>query len=349
MSKKIWFLGLAFILVLVIVLSLSIFAQKEDDVGCFFFSSLHYTNNGLKYWYSKENGGFEKITNIPIENLDCKGCHIASCDVCHKKEKDGKFSYSKKAAKDQNLCLNCHGKQKLMIEQIDKAPGELDVHFAQGMECMDCHTAKDVHGDGVDYSTLCEPGAIEAQCENCHEEISSGDSHKIHQDKLDCSACHTRRIITCYSCHFEKLIKEKKSVSIPITDWVFLINHDGKVTSGNIQSVVYQGNTFVSYSPFFSHSVMKEGRKCDECHASDIVKRMKEEKLKPVYFENGEVKSEKGVIPLVDGKLEFLFFDYQDGKWVPLKGASSPVIRFTPYGKPITKEQFEKLSKKVGK
>ncbi len=41
-----------------------------------------------------------------------------------------------------------------------------DVHHAGGMECIDCHTSRDVMGDGYAYANLYEQ--VEVRCEDCH-------------------------------------------------------------------------------------------------------------------------------------------------------------------------------------
>ena len=41
-----------------------------------------------------------------------------------------------------------------------------DVHFAAGMECIDCHTSREVMGDG--YATPDMRGQLEIRCEDCH-------------------------------------------------------------------------------------------------------------------------------------------------------------------------------------
>ncbi len=323
-------------------------AQQITQKDCFFLSSLHYTAKGMGFWYDKENGGFESISEIPYEELACKKCHTASCDVCHKKEVEGELSYSVESAKDQTLCLKCHARQKKMMG-IDKERGEMDVHFAKGMQCSDCHTNKEMHGDGAEYNSMKQKGAMDVKCQNCHADISPTRSHTVHKGKLDCAACHTRRVVTCYNCHFETLVKEGKKKAIPTTDWVFLINHNGKVTSGNFQSIAYQGKTFVSYAPHFSHSVMKKGRGCDECHATKIVKRMKKKKQRLTWYKKGKLQSVKGVIPIVDGRFDLLFLDREDGEWKPIKKAPEPVVQYSGYGTPLSDEQLKKLAQKMGK
>ncbi len=41
-----------------------------------------------------------------------------------------------------------------------------DVHFAAGMECIDCHTSRDVMGDGYAYRNMYHQ--TEIRCEDCH-------------------------------------------------------------------------------------------------------------------------------------------------------------------------------------
>jgi hypothetical protein len=41
-----------------------------------------------------------------------------------------------------------------------------DVHFAAGMECIDCHTSRDVMGDGFSYTNMYQQ--TEIACQDCH-------------------------------------------------------------------------------------------------------------------------------------------------------------------------------------
>ncbi len=41
-----------------------------------------------------------------------------------------------------------------------------DIHFARGMECIDCHTSRDVMGDGYAYANMYLQ--TEIRCEDCH-------------------------------------------------------------------------------------------------------------------------------------------------------------------------------------
>jgi len=55
-----------------------------------FKKSLHSTTEGMRYWY-EENGGFKDVTGIPYSELDCKSCHIETCEKCHAEKKRRNF------------------------------------------------------------------------------------------------------------------------------------------------------------------------------------------------------------------------------------------------------------------
>lgn len=41
-----------------------------------------------------------------------------------------------------------------------------DIHYARGMDCIDCHTSRDIMGDGYAYENLYHQ--VEIRCEDCH-------------------------------------------------------------------------------------------------------------------------------------------------------------------------------------
>ncbi len=60
--------------------------DKQSAIKKTYTNSLHFTGSGMKYWYSKEQGGVEKIFDVPYDQLDCSNCHDKSCDACHEKK-----------------------------------------------------------------------------------------------------------------------------------------------------------------------------------------------------------------------------------------------------------------------
>lgn len=325
-------------------------SNSDAQEDSFFKKSLHYTTDGMSYWYDKNNGGLETLTGIPYDDkrLDCLNCHISSCDRCHRVEVDKKLYYSTDNARKLELCLGCHKREKAIID-INTKKNELDVHASKDMKCTDCHKSSDIHGDGNVYESMKQQGAISKGCDDCHKVIKESISHRIHGDRLECKACHISRVVSCTNCHIDTLVKDKKRVDIKVTDWVFLINYNGKVTSANMQNFVVGDNrTFLVFAPQNSHSIMKNGRRCDDCHGTDIVGQMMNGKLRLTWFEEGMVKNQKGVIPVVDGILyEAVYQNYVDGKWIPIKDPLPAQIQYAGYGKPLTKEQLKKLSRKM--
>jgi hypothetical protein len=325
-------------------------SQRPEGEGCFFRNSLHYTAQGMGYWYSKEQGGLESLTGIPYEKLGCKKCHTDCCDSCHKVEKMVKdckqASYSTERARNQDVCLTCHGREKTMI-RVDHKLKQEDVHLAAGMRCMDCHSSKEMHGDGTRYKSLKQTGAMDTKCENCHDPVKPTESHTAHQGKLDCKACHVRHVVSCTNCHFDTMVKEGKRKAVPVWGWVFLMNYQGKVSSASMQTFVTGGNkTFLMFAPHMSHSVAAKGRPCGACHGAPNMKQALKGKLKLTWLEDGKVINTKGVIPVAEEvNYQCAYLDRRDGKWVPVKNPSQPKRQYVAFGKPLTKKQLEKLGR----
>ena len=307
----------------------------------FYANSLHFTNRGIEYVYAKEQGGLERIVGLSASELGCikAKCHVTSCDDCHRKEVDGKAVYTADRGRILEACARCHP-----VEKDDP-----DVHFRKGMTCLDCHTAREIHGDGTAVNTYQQPGVLEVRCRKCHANISRSVSHTIHDDKLDCSACHTREVVTCFNCHVDARRAAGKDVEIPLKGMLFLVNHDGKVTTANLLSYVSQKKTMITVAAYFSHSIRKEGRTCVECHGSGLVRSVADGSLQLARFEGGTLKGAEGVIPLVEGmRWDLPFLDYVDGSWTPLAPAGEPLVNFAPFTTPLSREQLAKLEKPKG-
>jgi len=231
--------------------------------------------------------------------------------------------------------------------RIDLRAKQEDVHLAKGMNCSDCHSKREMHGDGAQYTSLKEPGAMDTNCEKCHNAIKQSDAHIVHDGKLDCKACHVRHVVSCTNCHFDHMVKTGERKAIPVDSWLFLMNYKGKVSSASMQTfLVLPNKTFLMFAPHMSHSIMKEGRKCDDCHGAKSVQEVqKQKKLKLTWMEEGKVVNLKGVIPVVQGvKYECAYLDLKDGKWEPVKNPAEPIVQFAAFGEPLTKEQLEALA-----
>ncbi len=346
MRRKTWIIAFASLALFVAGGLVVITKAQEGDESCF-SKSLHHTGEGMRYWY-EEHGGFMDITHIPYGNLDCKSCHVKSCDPCHAKKKDEKCSYSMEKAEDMETCLSCHSRAKATFK-IGEEKGSLDVHMAGDMGCTDCHKAEDVHGDGEFRHSMRDDGAVRASCENCHapkeEDIRA---HTVHKGKLDCASCHVLNSIACLNCHFDNFLKtgERKGNFLPpVQDWTLLVNYEGRVTTGTVQSLVYENKKFITYAPYFTHAVQAKGRDCADCHANPAVKRIQGGESVPMaVFKDNEMISWKGVVPLVPDQLEWHFLNKVGDGWVQIQGTEAPKTQFAGYGEPLTKEQIKKLN-----
>jgi hypothetical protein len=93
---------------------------------------------------------------------------MQACTACH--QRSGRMALSYQGLMDGNNGL---------VPTRDGMPGPIpasdersfshaaaDVHFLAGMECIDCHTSREVMGEG--YASPSMEGQLEIACEDCH-------------------------------------------------------------------------------------------------------------------------------------------------------------------------------------
>ncbi len=99
----------------------------------------------------------EITTKIPAEQ--CVHCHNrggrTGVSFLGMMESDG---YGTPFAADGGKQPKLHGKHYNHLQK--------DLHFEAGMDCIDCHTLDDIHGDGNIYSK--REQAVEVECTDCH-------------------------------------------------------------------------------------------------------------------------------------------------------------------------------------
>ncbi len=214
-----------------------------------FKSSLHHTGRGLAFWYGKEQKGLELLTGQPYEKLACRQCHVGSCQGCHQPLKKVNAQAAKMGPVDQETCLKCHDRLAGLQQQMREMKKE-DVHTARGMTCQDCHTTREMHGDGKVYQSQKQPGAMDARCERCHQEITQNYSHRKHGGKVSCQACHAQMVLNRTSTQFELLAKEGKRKSLPQTDWIFLMSRGRELSAAGLETwVLPDGKIFMVLYP----------------------------------------------------------------------------------------------------
>jgi hypothetical protein len=109
-------------------------------------------------------------------------------------------------------------------------------------------------------------------------------------------------------------------------------------------SYVYKDKTMITFAPSFSHSIKKEGRKCEECHKTTVGQDINKNKFKLVKWENGQLKNAEGVVPVFDPlNWSMVYLDRKDTTWIPLNNPAEPLLNYSGYCTPLTREQFDKL------
>ena len=331
----------------------------------YFETSLHRTGMGKQTFYNEvPNGGFETYVQVPYEELACRGCHTPGlgfgtvqgergCLSCHETD-NPTLGATVEDATLEGVCGPCHSRQK--AEAF--VHGFSDVHRDAGMGCMDCHTMGDVHGDGTEYASMLEEGAIDAACSDCHATLASNSYHNMHSETVDCTACHTESVVTCNNCHIETELETGAKLAYgQFKNWNFLLNRDGKVYTGNFQSVVYEDKSIVAFAPFYAHTIVRNAVDgCGDCHGSPAVEDWFDDGVIDLvtYDEtkgdpNGKnLVYQQGIIPIppnfFEGGLRYDFVTLTEvgsGQWEFLKTGAD--IYQMLYATPLTQEQMDKL------
>jgi hypothetical protein len=354
-----------------------------DNININFRLSLHHAARGMEYWYAAENGGLELMTGVPYGDFvhataGCKNCHAGTCERCHKTTEN---PTEPAGASWQATCLVCHAREAAMANRETTQPALKDVHrdpavVGTPMQCPDCHSTKEMHGDGtISCLSAKEPGAMDTKCENCHTELSPGAHHSVHgtgaSAKLDCTACHQRRAVSCYNCHMDTAAPYGTGARVckgQIDDWIFLTNYNGKVTSANMQTFVGgdsnniigspDDKTALMFAPVHTHSIMNPGRACSDCHGTQIVQKIyNKRKLKLTWLEGETLMHQTGVIPVAAGTAyKFIAYDKDNTLTTGFTWTALSTTPLKPdlkqyniaFGSPLTRAQMEKLKIWVG-
>lgn len=335
-------------------------------------NSFHFTRAGKNVWYSGANGGAEATFGVPSSQLTCTRCHgdslatgvpvvdstySPSCNDCHASN----FSVN-----SPKTCLKCHSRQGAIFTISKLDTSYTDVHSAAGLTCKVCHTKNDVHADASTYKTMwdqfIDPGTQSPKCQNCHTTVPNTTSHTVHNGTVDCTACHQYASITCYNCHFETELATKgkiKRAYAQFRDFILLGKlPDGRVYPGTFMSLTYQGKSFVVVAPFYSHTIKKQGRVCNDCHNNSIVQQYNNtHKLPIVKWDTTQKKlfNTRGVIPLVpdwENAFEFDFVTYtgksdsatDPAKWIFLTSSATSKQLLPSYFQPLTTQEISKIS-----
>jgi len=241
-------------------------------------TSLHYTGRGMMSEYVK---GAAREFEINMSELyadkGCANCHVVGCSDCH-----GPEPHVEDLSGKIETCDKCHLKKQAtfigdMPAHKSRGPSA-DIHYEKGLVCVDCHTASEIHGDGIEYVNMLS--AVKVTCEDCHENPGKRvngmlvtqysdniESHEIHEGTLDCSACHIAWMPTCVNCHLETM-----KIEGIVTDKFHLAKAaDGEIKPFLEMVAMYDNKTHIAYAEYFAHTITDEPHDCEFCHENDEV------------------------------------------------------------------------------
>lgn len=260
----------------------SLCAECHGTIAEAYRSSLHYSTHGFDRGVAPRFSDAEKkIFTEKVFSKSCNNCH-ASCGDCHVRGpviggvSTGLIAGHKFVRRaETKTCGACHG-GRVQPEFAGEAGGMPDVHYQAGKNCMDCHVAAEMHGNGKKYESRHDiPGR--PSCIACHPTSSAKSlpAHEQHRERLTCVACHSAGPYNnCYDCHLGKGAKQKPGMILG-KDW-----RTGKVTTLRVVPTVR--DTFSSagikqenfdalpnYWGATPHNIKKRTdrtRNCDTCH-----------------------------------------------------------------------------------
>lgn len=168
--------------------------------------SMHRQLTGYRTMIATRAGVSQLSGNLEaMFQQQCSNCH-ATCGQCHvsRPHSVGKgfvqgHVFNRRPSMTEN-CTACHGSRVGAEFRGEHAGIPADTHYNQGMQCVACHEADELHGQGNQGLNRYEVSDA-PRCETCHSVASSNPYHTLHGDKLSCQVCHSVTYKNCYSCH----------------------------------------------------------------------------------------------------------------------------------------------------
>ncbi|MCP3176829.1 cytochrome c family protein [Desulfuromonas sp. KJ2020] len=227
----------------------------------------------------------------------CAACHFPYNDNATYQGGDetvhGKWPYSAShemaSLPDNKVCARCHNRSgrialsyqgqndgnNSLVPTRDAIPGpELiggvrnvtsiapDIHHAKGMDCIDCHTSRDVMGDGYAYENMYLQ--TETACEDCH-----GSAHE-----------HPR--LEAISRENDSALVESRNYKLPMTyganmvlttkgrKYANVFEQEGKIWLQGKRSGKLHESKVITDTP--EHTIVGHERlECYSCHSRTVV------------------------------------------------------------------------------
>ena len=103
---------------------------------------------------------------VQVNDVNYTGIPTKTCSTCHNRGKRIGVSYEGMMETKYNPTFDENGKAQPKLHTKHYIHLKDDVHRKKGMLCQDCHTTRDLHGDGfISGATL---GPVEIECQDCH-------------------------------------------------------------------------------------------------------------------------------------------------------------------------------------
>jgi nitrate/TMAO reductase-like tetraheme cytochrome c subunit len=223
----------------------------------------------------------------------CNACHT-TCASCHMEEPDRRnilwprvTSHHFEAKSNSTACAACHDGMASTFFGTTTAPKHAPSLMAQaGMQCVDCHGDKDVHGTGT--KTQFSMQSPKPTCQECHSQpaprvTSAKDTlvapqysldtpaHAMHTESaLSCEACHTQWYPSCWNCHDGKVDKQVESLYLavsPLTNKISPAAHSPAVSGAGGPIPTTMGGGWAIKT---RHS-WGASQTCEACHTTPAV------------------------------------------------------------------------------
>ncbi|MCP3928695.1 MAG: cytochrome c3 family protein [Bacteroidetes bacterium] len=199
--------------------------EKSRGGGCN-ACHLNYTKEGIKalenYHIERSEQNLPKIhpaLNLEISNDHCFGCHSRSGRISTNYE-----GWHETLLKEEDI-IDKEGFRLLEDRRVFEYVSP-DIHHVAGLECIDCHNALEVMGDGKSY--FHEEEQVETACADCH---FNGEPDLAGFEDLD---EESRKILSLRKWHFrdKQFLVGKKSGN-PIINAILDENNHAQLIEKN--------------------------------------------------------------------------------------------------------------------
>lgn len=137
-----------------------------------------------------------------------------------------------------------------------------DIHFSAGMDCIDCHTSREIMGEG--YSSASLHGQLEVTCEDCHGSAEQAPRYRAIRRENESAVLESRSYPMQMRPGMEMILTSKGR---PFSNVFHL---DGNVLVQIKQTGSILRSKIITGTP--EHTVVGHGRlSCTACHSRTVV------------------------------------------------------------------------------